>query len=55
MRTVLQKRFGKFFKEEMPLQDIELSKGLEKAGPLVAARAEAERGWLLMTWRKGAD
>jgi hypothetical protein len=55
MRTVLQKRFGKFFKEEMPLQDIELSKELEKAGTLVAARAEAERGWLLMTWRKGGD
>ncbi len=53
MRTILQKRFGKFFKEEMPLQDMELTGDMKKAGPLVATRAEAANGWLLLTWRKG--
>jgi hypothetical protein len=53
MRTVLQKRFGKIFKEELEITDMELPDDLQKAGPLVATRAEADRGWLLLTWRKG--
>jgi hypothetical protein len=52
MRTVLQRRFGKFFKEELELKDIELSQDLRQAGPLSATRADGERGWLLMTWRR---
>jgi hypothetical protein len=52
MRTVLQKRFGKFFKEEMILEDMELEGDLKKAGPLMVTGAQAERGWLTMTWRK---
>jgi hypothetical protein len=54
MRTVLQKRFGKFFKEELVLKDVMLAKDLRRAGPLVATRADGERGWLLVTWRKGS-
>ena len=53
MRTVLQKRFGKFFLEEMVLQDLDLTGDLKKAGPLVANSVDADRGWLMITWRKG--
>src|SRR5207237_10071212 len=42
MRTVLQKRFAKIFKQELVLPNLELSQDLQKAGPLVATRAEAE-------------
>jgi hypothetical protein len=52
MRTVLQKRFAKLLKEELVLKDVELSTDLRQAGPLVATRAQADRGWLLVTWRK---
>ena len=44
--------FGKFFKEEMELQDMELEGDLKKAGPLMVSGAVADRGWLSMTWRK---
>jgi hypothetical protein len=54
MRKVLQKRFGKFFKEELVLKDLELSENLRQAGPLTATRAEGDRRWLLVTWRKGS-
>src|SRR5262249_44668384 len=53
MRTVLQKRFGKIFTPEMDLESMELSGDLAKAGPLATTRAEADRGWLLIAWRKG--
>jgi hypothetical protein len=55
MRTVLQKRFGKFFKEELVLRDVELTKDLRRAGPLTATRAVGDHGWLLVTWRKGSQ
>ena len=54
MRTVLQKRFGKVFKPEITLTDVELPKDLANAGPLVADYAATENGWLVVTWRKGA-
>jgi hypothetical protein len=53
MRTVLQKRFGKFFKEEIVLKNIELAKDARQAGPLVPERADGDRGWLVVAWRKG--
>ncbi len=52
MRSVLQKRFAKVFKEEMEVPDVILAGDLAKAGPLAADTAEVTRGWLLMTWRK---
>jgi hypothetical protein len=54
MRSVLQRRFGKFFKEELELKDLELSQDLRRAGPLTVTRADAERGWLLMAWRRAS-
>jgi hypothetical protein len=54
MRTVLQKRFAKVFKEEIVLTDMELPKELQKAGPLEASRAVGKDGWLLITWRRTA-
>ena len=53
MRTVLQKRFARFFKEEVILEPLELPDELKSAGPLVATRAETANGWLLMTWDRG--
>ena len=52
MRTVLQKRFGKIFKAELPLADIDLPSDLQKAGPLAVTNAAAAHGWLLLTWRR---
>jgi hypothetical protein len=53
MRTVIQRRFGRFLKEEIELSDLELADDLKKAGPLTAVRVEPDQGWLLVAWKKG--
>lgn len=53
MRTILQKRFGKIFKQEIVFEPLALPDDMEKAGPLEVTHAQAERGWLNLAWRQG--
>jgi hypothetical protein len=53
MRSILQKRFGKIFKQEIVFEPLALTSDVEKAGPLEVIYAQAERGWLHLAWRQG--
>jgi hypothetical protein len=51
--ALLEARFEKVFKERIKFEEIPLTGDSQKLGPLVATYADAEKGWLLLTWRRG--
>jgi len=53
LRGILQKRFGRVFKEVVDIEPLELPGELAAAGPLPLKRLEARRdGWLAVGWRE---
>lgn len=53
LRRILQKRFGRVFKEVVDIEPLELPGELAAAGPLPLHRLEARRdGWLAAGWRE---
>jgi hypothetical protein len=57
LRRILQKRFGRVFKEVVEIEPLELPGDLAVAGPLPLEQLDARRdGWLAVGWRaKEAD
>ena len=53
LRKLLQRRLGDLFQDEFELDEVELPKELQKAGPLVPTQFEASHGWLLLGVRRG--
>jgi hypothetical protein len=54
IRTLLERRFGKVFEEEIPIEEFTLPGAWEKAGPMRPVAVRAEDGWLLIAWRRAA-
>jgi hypothetical protein len=54
LRTLLEKRFGKIFEEELAVEDLSLPGRWNKAGQLTLARWEASDGWMLLAWDRTA-
>ena len=53
LRRILQKRFGKVFKEIVDIEPLELPDQLAAAGPLPMEQLEARKdGWMAIGWRK---
>ena len=52
-KRLLGKRFGKIFPPEMVSKGVELPGAWAKAGTLIASQAQADDGWLLVTWEEG--
>ena len=53
LRRILQKRFGKVFKEVVDIESLELPDQLAAAGPLPMEQLEARKdGWMAVGWRK---
>ncbi|MGI9446652.1 MAG: hypothetical protein ACR2NI_03220 [Pirellulales bacterium] len=53
LRRILQKRFGKVFKEVVDIESLELPDQLAAAGPLPMEQLEARKdGWMAIGWRK---
>jgi hypothetical protein len=52
LRTLLEKRFGKIFQEEILPEPIVLSGTWEKAGQLVPAKWEVSGGWMILAWNR---
>ena len=53
LRRILQKRFGKVFKEIVDIEPLELPDQLAAAGPLPIEQLEARKdGWMAIGWRK---
>ena len=53
LRRILQKRFGKVFKEIVDIEPLELPDQLAAAGPLPMEQLEAcKDGWMAIGWRK---
>lgn len=55
LRRILQKRFGKVFKEVVDVEPLDLPGELQVAGPLPMEQMDARKdGWLAVGWRKKA-
>jgi hypothetical protein len=53
LRRILQKRFGKVFKENVTVDPLELPDQLAAAGPLPMEQFEARKdGWMAIGWRE---
>ena len=53
LRRILQKRFGKVFKEVLDIEPLELQGQLAVAGPLPMEQFVAQKdGWVALGWRK---
>ena len=53
LRRILQKRFGKVFKEVVDVEPLKLPGQLEQAGPLPMEQLVAQKdGWVAVGWRK---
>lgn len=53
LRRILQKRFGRVFKEVVEIEPLELPGDLAVAGPLPMEQLDARRdGWLAIGWRE---
>lgn len=53
LRRILQKRFGKVFKEVVDVEPLKLTGQLEAAGPLPMEQLVARKdGWVAVGWRK---
>jgi len=52
LRTLLEKRFGTMFTEEIVPEPIGLSGNWEKAGELTLSRWEASNGWSVLCWQR---
>jgi hypothetical protein len=53
LRRILQKRFGKVFKEVVDVEPLKLPGQLEQAGPLPMEQLLAQKdGWVAVGWRK---
>tara|TARA_Y100000385_G_C13040396_1_gene614991 strand:- start:1149 stop:1520 length:372 start_codon:yes stop_codon:yes gene_type:complete len=53
LRRILQKRFGKVFKEVVDIESLELPDQLAAAGPLPMEQLEARKdGWMAIGWRE---
>jgi hypothetical protein len=53
VRSQLERRFAKIFKERIKIEDVTLPCDMRKQGPLVPTFADGDKGWLLMTYRRG--
>jgi hypothetical protein len=52
LRTILQRKFGKIFQDELVVEDILLPEKWAKAGQLAMTEWEASRGWMTLAWRR---
>lgn len=51
LRKLLEKKFGKVFKQKFEVDEIKLPEDLKNAGTLVSTQVQADSGWLVLTWR----
>jgi len=54
LRSLLEKRFGKIFQEQLVPEPFALPGEWEKAGKLALAKWEASGGWLVLAWKLAA-
>ena len=54
LRKLLEKKFGRIFKEKFEIDEIQMPESLEKVGVLVSTQAESDKGWLVLAWRRQA-
>ncbi len=52
LRTLLQKKFGKLFAEEVVPQDIVPTGRWQKVGRLALDHWEADDGWMVLAWKR---
>jgi hypothetical protein len=52
LRKLLEKKFGQVFKPKFEIEEIQLPEAIEKAGVLVTTQVEADKGWLVLAWRR---
>jgi hypothetical protein len=52
LRKLLEKKFGKVFKPKFEIEEIQLPEAIEKAGVLATTQVEADKGWLVLAWRR---
>jgi hypothetical protein len=55
VRTLLDKRFAKLFKERLVIGPLSLPEGLARSGKLVPARVDSGNEWLVLSWRRQTD
>jgi len=51
LRTLLERRFGKIFQEQIVPEPIVLPGGWEQAGQLALVKWEASGGWMTLAWK----
>lgn len=54
LRKLLEKKFGRIFKEKFEIDEIQMPEALEKVGVLATTQVEADKGWLVLAWRRQA-
>jgi len=52
IRSLLETRFERIFREEMPLEDLELPGNLSQSGKLRPVRFACQEGWLTLGWKR---
>ncbi len=52
LRTLLEKRFGKIFTEELVPEELVLPGRWENAGKLALTRWEISNGWMILGWKR---
>jgi hypothetical protein len=55
LRTLLERRFGKFFEPEIKYEGLELPGAWEKAGRLDLKFLRADGGWLAAAWLESGE
>jgi hypothetical protein len=52
LRKLLEKKFGRIFKEKFEIDEIQMPEALEKVGVLATTQVESDKGWLVLAWRR---
>ncbi len=55
LRKLLERKFGRIFKEKFEIDEIQMPEKIEKAGVLVSTQVESDKGWLTLAWPAGPD